>query len=299
MYARQPDHPSFSLGPRPRVGLVLGAGGIRGCAHAGVVSVLREAGIPIDLVVGVSIGAMFGLAVAADWPTERIAEPARQASPRNLLRFYAGRLRANGSNPISRMLFEAGSGRTFADLPRPFAVLATDVATGHPRVIDSGPVLPALEASIAVPFIARPVRLGDRVYVDGGLFDTAPVTVAREMGADVVIAVCLGHNYTAPRFLRQRPWTQTMLERLGQQERPPTTRLHDQLRFGCRLCAATYGPPIPAEDADIAIWPALGSRNPNSIFGGSLCFEQGIVAAREALPQIERLVQVSSRRREA
>src|SRR5436309_3089078 len=75
---------------RPRVGLVLGAGGIRGCAHGGAISVLREAEVPVDLVVGVSIGAMFGLGVAAGLPTEYIAGVAREATSLDIIRFYAG-----------------------------------------------------------------------------------------------------------------------------------------------------------------------------------------------------------------
>jgi predicted acylesterase/phospholipase RssA len=265
---------------QPRVGLVLGAGGIRGCAHAGVIKVLREQGIPIDLVVGASIGSIFGLALAAGWPTERIVQGALDATPRTMFRFYAGRLRTEARNPIARMLCEVGQDRDFSDLPLPFAVVATDMHTGQPTVIDRGPVLPAIRASIALPLVARPVALGDSVYVDGGLFDTIPTYVARQMGADLVIAVCLGCNFTAPRFLRRRPWTRSHLERLGKQRRPATTGLRDQLRFGCRLFAASFDPPSPSHDADIAIWPEFGGLSPNSIFGARFCFDQGVAAAK-------------------
>jgi NTE family protein len=269
---------------------VLGAGGVRGCAHAAVIAVLREAGIPIDLVVGASAGALFGLGVAAGLPTERIVPPVLEATPLDLFRFYAGGLRPRPSNPIARLMLEAGDGKDFSDLLIPFAVLATDVATGQPTVLNRGPVLPAVQASIALPFIARPVSLEERVYVDGGLFDTAPVGPARRMGADRVIAVCLGHNYTAPAFLRRRPWTRGMLERLGRQPRPPSARLRDQLRFSCRLYAATYNPPPPAQDADIVIWPEFGRVGPNSMFGAQFCFEQGMQAIRAALPEIEKVL---------
>src|SRR5579872_5032358 len=121
---------------RPTIGLVLGAGGIRGCAHAGAITVLRENEVPIDLVVGASVGAMFGLALAAGLPTERIAHLAREATPLDIFRFYAGRLRAGRRNPLARLLHDAGDGRTFQDLALPFAVLGTDMATGRPRVID-------------------------------------------------------------------------------------------------------------------------------------------------------------------
>jgi len=281
-----PDQEPTDPTSHPTTGLVLGAGGIRGCAHAGVISVLREAGVPIDLVVGASVGAMFGLAVAAGLPTQRI-EVARDATPWDLFRFYAGRLRANRSNPIARMLLEAGDGKDFSDLELPFAVLGTDMATGAPTVLNSGPVLPAVHASIALPFIARPVAVDNGFYFDGGLMDTAPIWVARQMGAERVISVCLGLNYGAPETLRRLPWTRQIVARLGNQPGPVTGCFRDQIRFGCRLFAASYDPPPPARDADVNIWPEFHGLNPNSIFGARFCFEQGLNAAREALPEIQ------------
>ena len=279
-------HAQHSSSPsRQTVGLVLGAGGIRGCAHAGVVEVLREEGVPIDVVVGASAGAIFGLGLAAGLSTERLVQVVRDATPLDIFRFYAGRLRTQARNPIARLLLEAGDGKDFSDLPMPFAVLATDVATGQAIVINSGPVLPAVEASIALPFIARPVSIGDCFYFDGGLLDTAPIHVARQMGADRVIAVCLGYNLMAPEFLRRRPWTRSLLELMGRQRRPVTAGFRDQIRFQCRLFAAMYDQPAPGQDADIAIWPEFHGLNPNSPFGAEFCYKQGVKAVREMLPE--------------
>lgn len=271
---------------RPRVGLVLGAGGIRGCAHAGVAGVLHEEGVPIDVVVGTSVGAMIGLAVAAQLPVEQIRQVVRETTPLDLIRFYAGRLRAGRSNPIARMMYEAGDGKEFSDLALPFAVTVTDMEHDRPVVIDSGPVLPAVEASAAVPFIARPAELGGRMYLDGGLLDTLPVYVARALGAELVIGVCLGVNYTSPRFLRKHPWAQKALARLGRQYGPSSARFRDQLRFGCRLFAAGCNPPPPSADADVTIEPDFGRLSPNSPFGAQFALAQGERAARAALPLI-------------
>lgn len=272
-----------TLSTHPRTGLVLGAGGILGCAHPGVIAVLREAQIPIDLVAGASIGSVFGLALAAGTATETMLRTVRETHPVDIFRFYAGRLRASYRNPIGRMLLEAADGKTFSDLEIPFAVTATDMETGRPVVIDSGPVLDAVEASIAIPFVARPARLGERHYVDGGLIDTAPVGVARRMGAERVIAVCLGLNYTAPAFFRRRPWTRSVLERMGRQSGPIRGHFVDQIRFGCRLYASTFNPPLPSADADLNIWPDFGGKSPNSMAGAAYCLEQGMKAAREVL----------------
>jgi NTE family protein len=280
--------------PTLTTGLVLGAGGIRGCAHAGVVEILDEAGVQVDLVVGASIGAMFGLAVAAGLPADHIARAGRDASPLDVFRFYAGRLRMTRSNPIARMLLEAGEGKTFADLPLPFAVVATNMETGTQEVIDSGPVLPAVQASIALPFIARPVVHNGSFYLDGGIIETAPARVAHQMGADRVIAVCLGLNYATPDYLRRRPWTRTLLERIGSQRKPITGKITDQIRFGCRICAGAFDflPPDLQESAhaDIAIWPEFNGLSPNSVFGAAFCYRQGREATLAALPRIHGLL---------
>jgi NTE family protein len=278
----------------PATGLVLGAGGIRGCAHAGVVEVLAEARVQIDLVVGASIGSMYGLAVAAGLPADYIARVGREASPLDIFRFYAGRLRATRSNPIARMLLEAGDGKTFADLPIPFAVVVTNMATGGREVIDSGPILPAVQASIALPFIARPVVHNGNFYLDGGISEPAPIGVAHQMGADRVIAICLGLTYPAPDYLRRRPWTRLLLERAGAQRKPIAGNIRDQIRFSCRICVNAFDPPVPDAEgtrgADVAIWPEFNGLSPNSVFGAAFCYRQGRDATLEALPEIQRML---------
>jgi predicted acylesterase/phospholipase RssA len=268
---------------QPRTALVLGAGGIRGCAHAGVIAVLQQAGVRIDMVVGASIGAMFGLGLAAGIPGERMVETVRASRPIDIFRFYMGGLNPRGRNPIAGLLRDAGEGKEFSDLELPLAVTATDMETGGQVVINSGPVLDAVQASICLPLIGRPVHIDGRYHADGGLTETAPVYVAREMGAERVIAVCLGTNFAAPRWVREKPWAVPMLKRLGRQHRPPTGRFPDRLRFTARLYAASCNPPIPAQDADIVIWPDLGPLSPTSMVGAQFALERGFEAGREAL----------------
>jgi predicted acylesterase/phospholipase RssA len=168
--------------------------------------------------------------------------------------------------------------------------------TGRPRVINRGPVLPAVQASFALPFIARPVGIDGNFYLDGGLIESAPVGVARELGAERVVAVCLGYDYPAPTFLRRRPWTREILERAGRQRKPIRGRFRDQIRFSCRLLASAYDPSAPPlPEADVAIWPEFGGLSPNSMFGASFCYDQGEIATRRALPRISALLEESAR----
>lgn len=280
-----PDpHPS-----RPIVGLVLGAGGTRGTAHAAVIQVLQQAGIPVDLVVGASVGAMYGLALAAGMPADDLARTARATTSLDLARFYAGRLRPSRFNPIGRLLLETGAGKDFADLNMPFAIMATDLARGITEALTSGPVLPAIQASISLPFIAPPVEIDGRYYVDGGLLDTLPVRATRAMGADLVIGVCLGYNFIAPAMFRP-PSARAALERLGRPTRRSRVPIVEQVRSFARLSAATFDPPPPSREADVTIWPEFGRIGPNSMVGSAFCFDQGLIAAQEALPRIERLL---------
>ncbi|GAC1318977.1 MAG: hypothetical protein NVSMB22_01470 [Chloroflexota bacterium] len=271
---------------RDAVGLVLGAGGVRGCAHAGVTEVLKAEGIPIDYVVGASVGAIFGLAVAAGVPAEHVSKLTRESRPWDLFRFYASRLRTEKRNPIARLVYEAAVGKTFDDLDVPFAVLVTDMATGLPAIIDRGPILPAVEASFALPFIGRPVQLNGSYYLDGGIRASTPVHVARDMGADRIIAVHLGSNlaFAGP---RQRAWARSMAERVGRQRRPIADRLTDQIRFSCRLYADGYGPAHPGFEADVSIRPQFEGVSQNSVTGGRYCYFQGIKAARAVLHELQ------------
>ena len=269
-----------------KLGLVLGAGGVRGCAHGGALLVLRRAGIRFDLVVGASIGAMFGLSLAAGISAERVAEVSRETSSRDLLSFYAARLRPTRSNRIARLLFEAGDGKNFDDLQMPFAVMATNVETGEPEVIDSGPVLPAVQASIALPLIARPVAMNGKYYLDGGIRDTAPVWAARRLGAERVVAICLGGEYGIARALRAGA-VQRVMRVIGKQRRPISGSLIDQIRFGCRLMTSEYE--RMSCEADVAIWPKFDGLSPNSMFGAAFSFDRGVLAGRQALSQVLQL----------
>src|SRR5579884_1929619 len=125
--------------PGSRVGLLLGAGGIRGCAHAGVLSVLESAGIQPGIVVGASIGSLFGAAYAAEWPVERI-ERITYGAPRGAVaEFYKHRLRIDSSTYIGRILCELGADTRIEHLPRRYACMAIDCHRSTGR-IDSRPV---------------------------------------------------------------------------------------------------------------------------------------------------------------
>ncbi|MEJ2604458.1 MAG: patatin-like phospholipase family protein [Gammaproteobacteria bacterium] len=209
---------------RPRVGLVLGGGGAKGAAHIGVLRILDEMNIPVDCVVGTSMGALVGAPFAAGMPSARIEEIVRSTDWSRTVGGSGLRRRT----PISRKLAERNytnsvelgvslqgvttpggllstqyiedmiralvsrsglASTAFDDLAIPFRAIATDMVAGEMVVLDSGDLPVALRASMAVPGVFAPVKLDGQVLSDGGMMRNLPVDIARDVCADVVIAV--------------------------------------------------------------------------------------------------------------
>lgn len=177
---------------RKRVGLALGSGGARGWAHLGVLQALREKDIQVDLVAGTSMGAVVGAFVAAR-REDALRELAESLDWRRLRQFFWEiSLSRSGLTDGRRLLAETGKllgVRDFRELALPFRAVATDLYGGGEVVLSSGNLLQALRASISIPGLFSPVVLGRRTLVDGGLVNPVPVSVARDMGAQMVIAV--------------------------------------------------------------------------------------------------------------
>lgn len=211
---------------RPRVGLVLSGGGARGVAHVGVLKVLDRLHIPIDAVAGTSMGAVVGGLFASglsadsmelvleqlDWsdvfrdaPDRRHQAYRRKQDERLFpvglelgfsatgLHLPPGLVSGQKLSTLLRMLtVPVAETRDFDDLPIPFRAVATDIETGELVVMSDGDLTTALRASMAVPAVFNPYERDGRLLVDGGLVQNLPVSAARAMGVDVIIAVDVG-----------------------------------------------------------------------------------------------------------
>jgi NTE family protein len=178
---------------RPVIGLVLGGGAARGFAHIGIVRALIAHGIVPDVVVGTSIGAVVGGCYAAG-QLDRLEQWARSLQPRNILGYLDIRLNGSGLIGGDRLAaqLEAALGATLIEeLPLKFAAVATEVRTGHEIWLTHGRLVEAARASYALPGIFAPVLVGDRWLVDGALVNPVPVSAARALGAEIVIAANL------------------------------------------------------------------------------------------------------------
>ena len=181
---------------RPIVGLALGGGAARGFAHIGIIRALLAHGIVPDVVVGTSIGAVVGGAYVTGH-LDTLEEWARSLQPRNVLGYLDIRLDGSGLIGGARLAaqLEASIGQTaIQDLPQKFASVATEVRTGHEIWLTHGRMVEAMRASYALPGIFSPVRIGDRWLVDGALVNPVPVSAARALGAEIVIAANLSSD---------------------------------------------------------------------------------------------------------
>ncbi len=197
------------LGPsrRPVVGLVLGGGAARGFAHIGILRALLARGIVPDVVVGTSIGAAVGAAHVTG-NLDAFDDWARSLQPRSVLSYLDIQLNGSGligGGKLAAELEQSIGRRLIEDLPVKFAAIATEVATGHEIWLTHGRLVEAVRASYALPGIFSPVMIGDRWLVDGALVNPVPVSAARALGAEIVIAVNLnadnfGHGGTISAF---------------------------------------------------------------------------------------------------
>ncbi len=211
---------------RPRIGLVLSGGGARGAAHVGVLQVLEEYRVPVDVIAGTSMGSIVGglyaagmspqemeeLLASTDWPDvfddrpdrRRLAFRRKQDDLTFLSRFEVGVRDGRLLLPsglvagqkltfmLKKLTLPVAGVSDFDRLPIPFRAVATDIGNGEVVVLDGGDLADALRASMSVPGVFSPVELGGRLLVDGGLVRNLPTDVAMAMGADVIIAVDVG-----------------------------------------------------------------------------------------------------------
>ena len=264
---------------------MLGSGGILGAAHAGVIKVLRESGVRVGAVAGASVGSIFALPVAAGWDGEWIERVSVRCPIDATFRLYLNRLRVDRSTVIGRLLCEIGEDTRIEDLPVPFACMVLDWDSGEVLALRNGPVLRAIQASMAVPWLARPVEIDGRRYVDGGLKGPIPATVVREMGAEYVISVRLAGRREPGVRLRRHEGIGRAMRRYGQSPEGARITALQQLRFALRTWSLNFDPVGPGtEDApDLEIWPRFYGLRKTAPFGARFCVRQGERAAREAL----------------
>jgi NTE family protein len=186
-----PNIPIPTQKPRPKIALVLSGGASRGFAHVGVIKVLEAQHIPIDIIVGTSAGSLTGALYAYYGDAAKLEKAARGLTEEDVFDFSIPNILVGVVKGESIVTFVRSRipVKNIEDLKIPFAAVATDLVTGEKVVFMTGPISTAVRASTSIPGIFKPLIIGGKILVDGGVVDNIPVDVARNMGADIVIAV--------------------------------------------------------------------------------------------------------------
>lgn len=182
-----------SYSSKPKIGLALGSGSARGWSHIGILEALLEEGIKPDIICGSSIGAFVGSAYIAG-KLDYLKKWALSLTKTKIIKMLDINIAHGGvikGDLVLDFLREMYENKDISQYPLPFAAIATDLATGREIWLQEGPMHEAVRASISIPGIFSPFKIGERWLLDGGLVNPVPVSVCRALGADIIIAVNL------------------------------------------------------------------------------------------------------------
>jgi NTE family protein len=195
--------PEASAPVAPAIGLALGGGFARGIAHIGILKVLEEASISVQFVTGTSVGALIGAAYCSGLSAAEMEEIALRVRMKHLAQWTISRYGLASNERMAVFLNGILKRKTFEDLRIPLGIVATDISNGRGVVLRSGPLADAVRASCAYPGMFLPVKIDNRLLVDGMLAHAVPAVPVREMGAQRVLAVHLkgSWNGSAPRHV--------------------------------------------------------------------------------------------------
>lgn len=277
--------PAEVIGTGYDLALVLSGGGARGFAHVGVLEVIEELNLPVDLVVGVSMGSIVGAGYAAGLSAGEMADLARAMRLSTIFRPRPGRLNLVDPAGIRAVVSRIFGTRRFEDLDRELVVVSSSITTGEHVVIRDGPVVDAIVASCAIPLVFPPVSRDGHALLDGGLIDGLPTAIARGLGARRIIAVDAStHARHVLRLPVVRHATRGVVRILDRRRQRPDL---DAVRIFSRvLHHATLVPDRPP--VELLIRPAFGRRSTLHYHRWSDMVARGRAAAQAARPALTR-----------
>ncbi|OGW39598.1 MAG: patatin [Nitrospirae bacterium GWD2_57_9] len=266
--------------PKPKIALVLGGGAARGFAHVGVIRALEQEKVPIDLIVGTSVGSLIGAIYAHDLNSFELEWTAFSLEKEHIFDFAVlsaltgmGPVKGDRIEEFVRAKIPVAN---IENLKLPFAAVATDLNRGTRVVLDRGSVAKAVHASSSIPGVFNPVEYQGRYLVDGGVIDNIPISVAREKGADIVIAVDISENVANFNI----------------------ANLFDVMIQSVNIMFAE-NVAYKKRDADILIAPAVGNVAMLDFTQKKRCMQAGIEATQRAMPEIRKKIEEWGRKIEA
>ncbi len=264
--------------PKPRVALVLGGGAARGFAHVGVIRALEKEKIQVDMVVGTSVGSLIGALYASSQNSFELEWTAFTLERDDLFDYgLMGAVTGMGvvkGDKLERFVRAKVPQANIENLKLPFAAVATDLNRGQRVVLDHGPVARAVHASSAIPGVFEPVEYQGKLLVDGGVMENIPISVAREKGADIVIAVDISENVTNFNISNIVDVTLQAVNIMFDQN------VKNQVK-----------------NADVVISPAVGDVAMLDFTQKKRCMQAGVDATEKAMPQIRQKIEEWGRRK--
>ncbi len=259
---------------RPKIILVLGGGGARGFAHVGVLKVLKEENVPVDMVVGTSMGALVGSLFCSGVEIEdieKIAETVRWTDISNLGATSLFKMilseKLLSTKKMEQFISDKIGDKYFFQLDIPFACVATDIKTGEKIIFKEGPVASAARASATIPGLFAPVEYRQRYLVDGGLVENIPVSVAKLFNPDIIITVAVSADITKNSYNNVFLTLFQTIYIQGQQS--------DRINLNL---------------SDIVISPKVNDISAIELNKAGECIDAGFIAGKNNIQQIKKLI---------
>ena len=260
--------PASLAAEQPSIALVLGGGSARGFSHIGLIRALEENGIPVDMIVGTSMGSIIAGLYAGGYSVENMTELVTKLEFGSLLDIpmplAGGIVDTTGIEHYLDILLD---GKTFEEMPIPFQAVVVNLGTGKELALSEGKVSKGIQASMSIPGMFVPVQIGDQYYVDGGLKNQVPANVAADLGADVIIAVSLEKDHQDPDY----------------------RRIIDNLRMSLTAMIEGYNVFTTAM-ADVLIVPDVGLDSSMDYQRGAYFIQQGYEAGLAYMDQIKAVI---------
>jgi NTE family protein len=256
--------------PLPKVALVLGGGAAKGFAHVGVIRVLEKEKIPIDMIVATSVGALVGAIYASERDSFQLEWLAYQVTKEDIFDFSIlySKLGPVQGEKLEEFLKTKLKVKKLEDLELPLYPVATDLMTGETVTLVKGSVARAVRASSAIPGVFVPVQFAGRTLIDGGVTNNLPIEIARQKGADIVIAVNLSQDVKNVQIDSVIDIILQSIDIMGK----------ELLKY-------------KRQGAEVLIEPQLGDVGTMDFSQKKKCIEEGMKAARKALPQIQQKIE--------
>ena len=252
---------------KPKVALVLGGGAARGFAHVGVLRALEQEKIPIDMIVGTSVGSLIGAIYASNPDSFQLEWTSFELEKDDIFDFS---ILSSATGPVKgdkleKFVTSKISARNIEQLKVPFYAVAVDLNTGEPVVFSSGPISKAVRASCSIPGVFTPLSYNNRQLIDGGVLGNIAPEIARQYGANLVIVVSIGKSI-------QNKETGNLVEITLQAIAIMSNKI-DSYKI---------------KEADVVISPEVGDVGTMDFMQKKRCMEAGIEAAKKAMPEIKK-----------